>query len=150
MQERVVELITIVLQELKNNTKIADIDINSLIKKGYSESEISSAFSWLVDRIEFNRESSFGEDNPDSFRVLHEAEQDMFTKEGWGELIQLKSLGIINSEQLEAIIESFMIREIYLADPPFIKKQVWQKIVDGNFEIEYGSRIILKGNETIN
>ncbi|MDC1068626.1 DUF494 family protein, partial [Candidatus Kapabacteria bacterium] len=109
MQERIVELITIVLQELKKNIRISDIDIENLIGKGYTSSEISTAFSWLVDRIEFNTNFNTGDDSTeDSFRFLHDAEQEMFTKEAWGEVIQLKTLGILSYENVETLIENFM------------------------------------------
>lgn len=151
MQERIVELITIVLQELKKNVKIADIDIDSLMEKGYTSSEISTAFSWLVDRIEFDKDfllRSASDEN--SFRMLHEAEDELFTQDGWGEMIQLKALGIIDSENVEELIESFMVRGIYKADPRFIKRQIWQKVIEGSFKVDPGSRIVLKGNDTIN
>lgn len=151
MQERIVELISIVMQELKNNVKIGDIDIDQLLEKGYTNSEISTAFSWLVDRIEFDK--SFLSEKvttDDSFRMLHAAEDELFTKDGWGEMIHLKALGIIDSDIVEQLIESFMVREIYKADARFVKRQVWQKVIDGNFSINPGSRIVLKGNDTIN
>ena len=52
MYERIVEIITFVLSELKQNKKLSEIDLNVLQDRGYSSSEISTAFSWLVDKLE--------------------------------------------------------------------------------------------------
>lgn len=151
MQERIVELISIVLQELKNNIRISDIDINSLLKQGFTNSEISTAFSWLVDRIEFDNSFISGEsENQESFRMLHDAEKELFDKDGWGFIIQLKTLGIMTTQQVENLIENLMSSGIIRADKRFLKKYIWNQILNENLKIEEGSRLILKGNELIN
>ena len=54
MNERVVEILIYIMSEIRRNRNVTtklDILSDSLIEKGYSESEISSAFSWLMDRL---------------------------------------------------------------------------------------------------
>lgn len=151
MYERIVEIITFVLSELKQNKKISDIDLNELEKKGYSNSEISTAFSWLVDRVEFsNKITSLEIQSEDSFRILHDAERELFTEQAWGELIQMHSIGILNSNQIELIIERALLTGIFKIDSFFLKNMIASFIFNATNSIMPGSRVLLSGNDTIN
>jgi len=151
MHERIVEIITRVLNELKQNKKINEIDIHDLEKHGYTDSEISAAFSWLVDKLEFSNEL-FNVDKSanNSFRILHEAEQDLFTESAWGELIQMHSIGMINSSHIETIIERAIVSGVYKINSDMLKANVASIIFKAVPNNVPGSRIMLKGNDTIN
>ena len=151
MYERIVEIITFVLSELKQNKKISDIDLNELEKKGYSNSEISTAFSWLVDRVEFsNKLTTLDIQSDDSFRILHDAERELFTEQAWGELIQMHSIGILNSNQIELIIERALLTGVFKIDSYFLKNMIASFIFNATNSIMPGSRVLLSGNDTIN
>ena len=152
MFERIVEIITFVLSELQQNKRIADIDIDVLVEKGYTDSEISTAFSWLVDRLEFedNLLNIEGFTGSDSFRILHSAERDLFTEKAWGELIQYHSLGILNNEAIETIIEKSLMTGIYKIDEDFLKQMVASLIFNAGNTNMPGNRVMLNGNDTIN
>ncbi len=51
MQERIVEIILFLVNELRSNKRLSDVDVSSLTRDGYTQSEISSAFSWLFERL---------------------------------------------------------------------------------------------------
>ena len=60
MKEKVVEILLYLMSEIRDDKRLADIDLNDLQNRGYSQSEISAAFSWLFDTlqgstIEFDR-----------------------------------------------------------------------------------------------
>jgi uncharacterized protein Smg (DUF494 family) len=151
MYERIVEIITYVLSELKQNKKISDIDLNDLETKGYSNSEISTAFSWLVDRLEFsNKSPNLNLESENSFRILHDAEKDLFTEEAWGELIQMQSIGILNVNQIELIIERALLSGIFKIDSFFLKNMIASFIFNATNSLMPGSRVLLSGNDTIN
>jgi uncharacterized protein Smg (DUF494 family) len=151
MYERIVDIITYVLSELKQNKKLADIDLNILRDKGYSSSEISTAFSWLVDRIEFNNPSQpLNISDVNSFRILHDAEKELFTEFAWGELVQMQSLGIINTDQIEQIIERALLSGVFKIDSFFLKNMIASFIFNATNSTTPGSRILLSGNDSIN
>jgi len=112
MYERIVEIIVFVIDELKQNKNINDIDFKRLKKLGYTETEISTAFSWLVDRIEFSDDifMTEGETNRNSFRILHKAEREAFTKEAYSELLKFQTAGIISHKDLELLLDHVIAR----------------------------------------
>ncbi len=152
MYERIIEIIVYVLAELKNKKKLSDIDTRELEKLGYTNSEISTAFSWLVDRFEFGNHF-YEKDFPsteDSFRILHQVEQELFTDEAFGELIQYHSLGIINSRHIEAIIERALMLGMYQIDSTQIKSFIAHAIFNINGDFSAPNRYMLSGNDSIN
>ncbi len=50
-RERIIEIIFFLLNEIRDNTPLTDIDLKPLSTRGFSETEISTAFSWLIDRF---------------------------------------------------------------------------------------------------
>jgi uncharacterized protein Smg (DUF494 family) len=152
MYERIIEIIVFVISELKQNKNISDIDINKLQSLGYSSSEISTALSWLVDRVEIT--DKFFQDtvasDAGSFRVLHDAERDLFTLEAWGEMIQLHNLGILTNENIENLIERAAMLGMHQIDTTQLKLYVANSIFNAQSSEMNGSRIILHGNDSIN
>ena len=152
MFERIIEIIVYVISELQGKKSISDIDVQELKSLGYTNSEISTAFSWLVDRAELSQQL-FSEEKPtrsQSFRVMHEAEEDLFTKEAYGELIQMQTLGILNNEQIEALIEKSMMSGWLQIDKKHLIKYIATTIFADNSETRFGSRVMLDGSDTIN
>jgi uncharacterized protein Smg (DUF494 family) len=112
MYEKIVEILIFVLNEVrKTNKPLGEIDISQLESKGYTEAEISTAFTWLFDRLRTGTtvRSAIVDQNRGSFRVLHNAEQQVITPEAFGLLLQLQQLDIISDSELEMIIERAMV-----------------------------------------
>jgi uncharacterized protein Smg (DUF494 family) len=152
MFENVVEIIALIVSELRTNKKLNEINIAKLNDLGFTESEISTAFSWIVDRYEFIEDSiiTHGDDfAPSSHRILHEAESHLFTTNAWGTLVELKTLGIINNLHIENIIERAMLAGVQLIDDIQLKSFIANLLFNANFN-NNGSRIMLRGNDTIN
>ena len=76
---------------------------------GYSDNEISSAYTWLLKHFEDYPESfSFKDDRIKgnrSVRVLSEQEKRVVSPESYGYLMQLRHLGLLTTEQLEMILD---------------------------------------------
>ncbi len=109
MQERIVELILYLVNELKTNKNLSDVDVAALAREGYTQSEITTAFSWLFDRM------STGQPSPElspryeqSHRVLHEAEKLVISPEAFGYLLQFRQLGLLTNQDVETILERIM------------------------------------------
>ena len=94
MYERIIEIMVILLAELNSNEELSGIDFEKLSSLGYSNEEITTAFSWVVDKLDTikGREKKEKESKESSFRILNKLEKALFTTEAWGEIINLKTL----------------------------------------------------------
>jgi uncharacterized protein Smg (DUF494 family) len=127
MNERVVEILVLIMSEIRrSNFGSAKLELLSkdLRKKGYTESEISSAFSWLLNRIRSDSEELVQNQGPtleNSFRVLHEIEKSVISPEAYGYILQLKELNIISETDIELILERALMMGTSRVDPADIK-----------------------------
>ncbi len=104
--DRILDIIVFVLSEMKNNIKLMDVDTSKLAKKGFSKTEINTAFNWICSNIDtgYRLFTSHTEDSK-SFRKLHPVESRLIGSESYGFLIQMKELGMINNMEMENIID---------------------------------------------
>jgi len=109
--ERIIEILIFIASELTKKKQIDEVDLKMLLNKGYSRSEISVALSWIVEKLEDGKSTLFQNlhSGNKSFRYLHEAEKDLFSSDGWQELNQLYSLGILPLEVMETFIDRAML-----------------------------------------
>lgn len=152
MYERIVEIIVFVVSELKQNKPINEIDVSELEKKGYTSTEISTAFSWIADRLELAEKFVKPEAyiNKESFRVLHDGEKDLFTTEALGEMLQLYSLGLLSNEHIELLIEHTLSYGYNQIDSYHLKMFVANIMFNSQTSNFPGNRIMLSGDEKIN
>ncbi len=113
---RILEIMKQVINQLRDAKDVADLDISSLLGGGYTEAEISTAVSWLVDSMQHTLtlriRNEDGSDPRIQYRTLHPAERHLFSKEAWGELIQMQSLGMISSQHIELLIERCVVSSL--------------------------------------
>lgn len=115
MNERVVEILIYIMSEIRKNHSVSqklDLLSKNLIQKGYSESEISSAFTWLLDRLNHETEELVERRSPalsSSIRHLHEIERAVISVPAQGYLIQLRELGIVDELDVEQVLERAMM-----------------------------------------
>ncbi len=127
MNERVVEILAYIMTEMGGNQSQPDkleIISRDLLQRGYSQHEISFAFSWLFER--YNGESeelmqNTGATLTASFRVLHEAERMVIAREAYGYLLQLKQLRLLNDIQIEFVIERAMMSGLHRVSEAEVK-----------------------------
>lgn len=151
MFERIIEIIVYMIAEMKHKKSLFDINVKDLKELGYTNSEISTAFSWIADNAELEPEKlKISTDRPGAFRILHDGEIDLFTKEAYGDLLQYHTLGLVSNEQIEAIIERVVLTSHSRLD----RNQLKSLMADILFESAQNSldsnRFMLRGNETIN
>ncbi len=127
MNERVVEILVYIMNQLrskKGNLNQLELLSRDLLDRGYTENEISSAFSWLMERIESGYEELVRQTAPASsfsFRVLHELEQMIILPEAYGFLLQMKALGLLDDFDVEQVIERAVMLGSSKVDVPAIK-----------------------------
>ena len=109
MQERLMEILVKLLQEMHGTTDIQVMlkDLSEELRlQGYSETELSMALSWLTAQIERQGERLHSlSPLKGSVRVLHPVERMMLKADAYGYLLRLQQLGFIDMDQIEAIIE---------------------------------------------
>lgn len=111
MKERVVEILVYLMSEIEANKRLSEIDLNALQSKGYTQSEISAAFSWLYDNLPVQDgvvvRGAIA--SKESRRILHDAEKLMLTTDAQGYLMQLCEVGLLENRDLENVIERAMM-----------------------------------------
>jgi Smg protein len=110
---RIMEIVLYLVGEMQHRTELAEIDTKTLEALGYSAREISTAFSWLFDKVarSVTEEALYPPAKPFSaagrmsFRPFHEVEHSLLSREARGFLLQLREIGLIGDSELEMIID---------------------------------------------
>jgi uncharacterized protein Smg (DUF494 family) len=114
MKGRVIEIIVYLMRQIKEKERgLRQLDklTGDLKSQGYTDQEINTAFYWLLEklRLQLSKLVSSHKGLPKkSSRILHNTENILFSRTGYGYLIQLYQLGLIDDEQREQIIQRAM------------------------------------------
>ncbi len=147
MQERIVEIIMYLMNELRSNKKLSDIDVSSLEHDGYTQTEITTAFTWILEQLLSEREYIQGHTiRSNSIRQLNEYEKRTLKPEAYGYLLQCFQLGLLTNDDIEEILEQIVIAGFSTIGLPEIKMVV-AGILLGNDRNDQSSN--LNTNETI-
>jgi len=131
MQGKLIEILIILMNEInRRGIEFERMEILSgkLLDQGYSESEISTAFSWMIER--FGSLNNNIQPNPKSYRVLHDIEKVFISPEAFGYLLQLNVLGLLNMEEMERIIE----RSVISSSPKMSVDEIKSLVIDVLFD----------------
>jgi Smg protein len=110
MGNRVLEIVVYLMDHMRENQgMLPSIDDLSpdLRSMGYSDTEISSAYTWVMERYDSSHETYYSNfpTEHSSNRVLTIWERSQLTTEAYGFLVHLLNLGVIDDEHLESILE---------------------------------------------
>ena len=150
MHHNVVDIIIHLIRKIRLGQNLKDIPSEEL--HNYNKSELSAAYSWLLQKYGAspedleNKLNTLG--NQPSPRILHYAERMMLTKEAYGYLLELYNLQLIDALTLEQIIEQAMLRSLERITLDKIKEIAVTHLF-GNAE-NFTSTVYLTGNESIN
>ncbi len=119
MRDRILEIVVFLMDYMRDSRDPGPEteDFSSTLKHmGYSENEISSAYFWLMNRFDDTPEQLFAEfpDHYHANRILTTSERVRLTTEAHGFLVKLLNLSLIDSEQMENILERIAV---FGADP---------------------------------
>jgi len=154
MSERVVEILIYIMSEMRRNDSVSgklDILSQDLLDRGYTESEISSAFTWLLDKIDGETEEVLQRQRSTSqfsFRHLHEIERAIITPEAYGFIIQLKELAIIDDFDFEQILERALMLGVSRVDLAEMKSLA-SSILAGSEMFIHGVQYFLDDQQTV-
>ncbi|HCV43340.1 MAG TPA: hypothetical protein DGH68_07635 [Bacteroidetes bacterium] len=151
MKERIVEILMYIMSEIQSENGIADIDVGDLRNKGYTQSEISAAFSWLYDNMKLNEVGITHQGAPadGSRRVLHEVEKQMLSTEAQGYLIQLRELGLLDDRDLELVIERVIMSGFEKLAPSELQEIVASVLMAKSGNGPEANRSVLYNRDTI-
>lgn len=131
MQEHIIEIILFLVNELKSNKRLNEVDVSTLTREGYTQSEISSAFSWLFERLSVGK--SLAETtgaSGTSHRILNETEKMVVESQAYGFLLQCQQLELLSSIDIEIIMERIMMAGFATIGLPEMKSFVAGYIFD--------------------
>jgi uncharacterized protein Smg (DUF494 family) len=109
MKEKVVEILIYIMSEMQGKKALQEVDLTDLKSRGYSQSEITAAVSWLYEHVQGSGGLAKVEGGRGSRRVFHEAERAVFATAAQGYLIQLAELGLLDEKDMEAVIDRAMM-----------------------------------------
>ncbi len=113
MSERVMEIVAYIVDAMQSDLDEAIFgqfeDLSTLlIEQGYTENEINSAFSWLIEKIPPDMDSDYSIEQvpPDQTdHTWYNYDKSAFTSAGSNYLIQLHELDIVGEEEIEQILD---------------------------------------------
>ncbi|HAL55156.1 MAG TPA: hypothetical protein DCP63_01435 [Bacteroidetes bacterium] len=150
MHERIVEIILFLVSELKSDKQLSDVDVSLLTQNGYTQSEISTAFSWLFERLSVGQQLMPERDESrQSHRILHDAEKMVITPEAFGYLLQCRQLGLLSNSDIESIIERIMAAGFSSVGVAEMKSFVAGMLLDSESPPGTSGRISLNSDDTI-
>ena len=143
MKGEVIDIIVYLMSQIDEKGKgLSHFDslTEDLRKQGYGDEAINAAFFWLLERLRLrlNQLARSPKGLPrKSSRILHTTESILFSKTGYGYLIQLYQLGLINDEQREQIIQRAMMSgfgEIGESEIKFLAARLLLNAEEGNVD----------------
>jgi uncharacterized protein Smg (DUF494 family) len=151
MKERLVEILIYIMSEMQARNGLTDIDVSDLKARGYTQSEISAAVSWLHDHLNMATASRGAATRPvhGSHRVLHEAEKQMLTTDAQGYIIQLREVGLLDDADIENVIDRVMASGFEKTTPAELHEIVAQVLFSKPGTQAYLSRSALYNRDTI-
>lgn len=154
MQTRVIDVIIFLMQHIQEGEPLNDINLEQFEEfEHLSKAEVSAAYSWVIQNRESQKlKSHLTKEEPSeqqTHRILHFAERLIISGEAYGYLLELLNIGILDSKQMERIIENIMLNMSERIDLAKMKEIVGKQMFDSSMEMPIHS-VYLKGNEQIN
>ncbi|MFQ5797747.1 MAG: DUF494 family protein [Bacteroidota bacterium] len=151
MYEKVVEIIVYLMNEIRQNKRLGEIDLDALTQNGYTETEISTALSWLFDKFSVGGVQAVeaAPASPQSHRVFHEAEKMSMSVEAQGHLIQLRALNLLTDSDFELVVDRVMRAGFLKAGLSDVKSIVASVLFNSEKSPNAASRSLLYSNDTI-
>ena len=151
MQDKVIEIIVYILSEIKEIKQLNEIDVKGLTDKGYSDSEINTAFAWIFSKLDECELIFKDEKEPSkSHRMFNPVENKIFSVDAKGYLLLLRELELLNDLDIDLVIERVLLSGYQRINLDELKKFISSFILNSESKSDILSRMILQNNDTIN
>lgn len=153
MATKIVEVLAKILDGLNKDNTLEEVNHTLVKDKEFDQQTVSIAFSLVYDKVlsnkvtPRNRKKRIGNEN---IRILSDEEKDIIGLENYSYLLHLYSIGLINSYDIETIVEQVGLFPENTITKNDINWIILISLIDFNSEILPGSRILLYSSDTIN
>ncbi len=150
-KNKTVDILIELAPQLMQKKNVHSINTKKLEGMGYSKIEITYALSLLLNRNPqlMKRTKSKGKDNTFQ-RIMPKEEKTLFTKEAYQDILLLRTIGVIDEDDLNDIIERI---SVYFRDRVSREelRQMINYMIDDEGEIDFttGIRLNLRKNDQI-
>jgi uncharacterized protein Smg (DUF494 family) len=152
MTTKVVEVLTKILEGLNKNYSLEDVNRSLAKEKRFDKQTVSAAFSLIYDKIitsELKKGNGKFQSNT-NMRILSEEEIAFVGLEQYNYLIYLQNIGLINSSDLEELLEQILTLQSSKVTLEDINWMVLVMLVGYDSKVLPGSRVTLFSTDTIN
>ncbi len=148
MNERIIEIILYLINQIRKDIPIESIDVKGLASDGYTDAEIGMAFSWIADRAVFGTEGEASKTTR-SFRILHDSERMLFRTDAYGYMVLMMQIGLLNEGEFEMIVNRAQIAGYQGLGIAEVKELVSSLLAESGDIGFAGSRLMLNSNDTV-
>lgn len=152
MKPKIVEVLAKILERLSNNIPLEEINKSLLKNREFDEQTLGIAFSLIYDKVLLKRmhPSANKEKESSGIRFLTNEEKEILGMENYNYLVHLRNVGLLDSDQLENILEQVT----YFPETKITRKDlnwlVLLSIVDFDPDVPHGSRVLLYSSDSVN
>lgn len=153
MNENIIDIIAMTIADFQTKGKTKTMAMKAMRSRGFSDKEISIAFSWLADKLDKKFPSELVDlqtHTERAFRLFDAEEQEYFTPNAYNDLIRYISIGLIGSEHIDIMLEKINMFMVSKITSKMLKQFIASYIFDAPFPEQTGSSSQLSGNATIN
>lgn len=152
MTSKIVEALAKILEGLNNNYTLEEVNKTLLKDKRFDQQTVSVAFSLVFDKVLVKKASlKRGKKNVrKNLRIFTDEEKELLGADNYNYLLHLMNVGLIDSKDVELILEQVMMFPENQITKNEINWIILLSLVDFDYEILPGSRVLLYSSDTIN
>lgn len=149
-QAHFLDVVVMLATEMLNCMNVKELEVSKIKQRGYTEGEISTGISWLLDKISLNTGTPVPPvPAPRSIRVLDQVERELLSGEAQGYLIQLHQLSVLSQAEFEEILDRVMLTELPAAGLKEVKMIAASVLFGYDDARNNGSRLMLNAGDTV-
>ena len=151
MHDRILQIVSEVIGRMQAGDSITGIQLKEFETRGFTVAEISTALSWIAERIEDSmiEKTNHATRSPQSHRILNDAERSMFSSESWGKLLHFHEIGLLQTEHVEMLIERAIMMNLGVIDNSTLTMLIVAMLFQDDVSRHAVHRMLLKGDEHI-
>jgi uncharacterized protein Smg (DUF494 family) len=156
-RDRIMEILVFLLSEMRAKKGLTEIDLVPLSQRGFSQTEISAAFSWLFDKLAAEQAFSEGPivfaapitNSTTSHRVYHEVERSVIGPAVQGYLMQMHEIGLVSDFDLEFVIDRIMMSGVPTVSLDEVRELVSGTLLGFEDSPKMHSRVMLSATDRV-
>jgi uncharacterized protein Smg (DUF494 family) len=149
-QTHFLDVVVMLATEMLNCKTVKEIEVSKIAQHGYTQGEISSGISWLLDKISLNTGTPVPPvPAPRSIRVLDHVERELLSRDAQGYLIQLHQLSVLSQTEFEEILDRVLLCELPSAGVAEVKMIAASVLFGSEDARNNGSRLMLNAGDTV-